>query len=291
MKADGAQKSKQIVGEFEWRRNRLLVQLGSSFFVDTPVILRVRGLDRIWLTRDERDEIGLNFIMPGPPGSPRAVMLDNTWIVPPDAAADVQCPPRGKTLRIDYPDGDRFEIAFSEIFSADAFRSRFPKDSIPWWASGDDLAEQLGQFPLTLAQVTSRSKGLFDFTPTATRLGGASFSDSLFQGNEVAMEVNPAPGRGGPVFEGDTLDIGHLASAEWPIVEGATFRNCVLRGPAMVAFVASSADGNDLIGDNIQIPRMPAGTVRFLGCVIEGCELLQITLISSPPATTQPEGA
>ncbi len=89
---------------------------------------------------------------------------------------------------------------------------------------------------------------------------------------------NPGPGEGGWIYEDEDLELAALVSPWWPIIEGATFRRCVLRGPAVINF-ADSTVGQITTTCDFGLPRatlapgftLPGGTLLFLGCVLEDC--------------------
>jgi hypothetical protein len=89
-----------IRGDFQWRREKTLFLLGSNFYANCRVPLRVRGQDFVWLTKDENGFDLVNLDLFASDGALAFSMRDNDWVVYSEVD-DLECPPAGKSLRID----------------------------------------------------------------------------------------------------------------------------------------------------------------------------------------------
>jgi hypothetical protein len=114
---------REIVGRFDWMRNRLLAVVGGNFYFETPVILQVRDAPIIWFNRDADEHLLLNLRMPTTSGERRAVIEDNYWLV--GAPEDVECPPSGRLVRMAYPNGDSVSVEFFEAETEDELVRRY----------------------------------------------------------------------------------------------------------------------------------------------------------------------
>lgn len=152
-----------VTGEFDYLRHDLAAIVGSNLYYEVDTLVMIDGERCVYFNRDEDDYLLLNFKMPSHSGVPRAWMEDNVWVVDP-GARHIECPPRGRFLKVEFDNGDFFRIEFREVSDADEFCRRFPKQS--------HTAEVL-TFPLTIAHLAERARdGLVEFGTDATRLPG-----------------------------------------------------------------------------------------------------------------------
>ena len=187
LKLNGLQRSVAIRGRFDWMRRDLLVICGGNFYTDVRTVLQVGTTRCIWLDHDERENLSISFCMPTMSADPRAYMVDNDWVVPPGAAADVVCPPSGKQLRVAYANGDRFQVAFREVRSLPALRARH--------SSASGLQGAGLNFPLTTVELWETAAGSsLEFGPHSTRLGGIQIRDSFMKNVGVGIQVGDAGG-------------------------------------------------------------------------------------------------
>ena len=188
LKREGKAQAEEIKGRFDWMRRELLTVVGASFFYECATILRINDRPCIWFNRDPDGSLLLNFRMPSITGEPRARIEDNGWIVPPDAA-DVVCPPRGRTLDIHYPNDDRLKIEFFNIEAPDALCDRYPDVNVRAWVS--NIA-----FPSTGVEITEKVSGtIIEFGPRSTRIGTNQIRNlfaARIGGGAIQLNVSPS---------------------------------------------------------------------------------------------------
>jgi hypothetical protein len=173
LKAAGREREDQVHGRFNWMRQQVLAVVGGNFYLETPIILQIQGQPVVWWNRDEDGFMLLNLQMLTASGQPRARIEDNDWITT-GAEADIECPPSGRRLRIDYSNGDQLCVEFATIDSEENLEScyadlfpelpplpGFERPPIP------DLSRIPGEvvFPITVAEVT------MNIADTTLRLG------------------------------------------------------------------------------------------------------------------------
>ncbi|WP_252852071.1 hypothetical protein [Aeoliella straminimaris] len=162
-KESGKGNASQVVGKFNWMRNRILAVIGGGFYFETAVVLQIREIPIIWFNRDPKDYLLLNFTLLGNSGEQRAYMRDNEWFNV-GGEEDIECPPSARSLKIEYPTGERMRIEFYEIDGAREFARRIPK------AEGflGDIT-----LPITAVEISYRVPGLnIDLSPKGTVLPG-----------------------------------------------------------------------------------------------------------------------
>jgi len=187
-KKEGRQRAEGVRGRFDWMRRDLLAVVGGSFYYQSPVIFRVNDKPCIWFNLDAEGYLLLNFQMPSISGEPRARIEDNGWIVPPDAAADVVCPPRGRTLEVRYSNDDRLKVEFFTIESQDTLAGRYPDANVERWASKLN-------FPSTGVEVSEKVSGTtIEFGPRATRIAGLHITNAFMMrisGAAIQLDLSP----------------------------------------------------------------------------------------------------
>lgn len=107
----------KVKGQFDWLRNDLLAVVGGNFYYDTLKVLQIDGHDVVWFKRDEEGYLRLNIKMLSVLPKERALIEDNIWTNIGDPK-DVNSPPQGKELRIDYENGDHLSVKFSVVKTA-----------------------------------------------------------------------------------------------------------------------------------------------------------------------------
>ena len=132
-------------------RRRALVLVGGNWYFETPIILRIGSTSAISLGRDEQGYLLLNLRMPSTSGQPRARMEGNFFTVGRDHVADVECAARGRTIKIVYPNGDRFKHQYRDIDGEEQLRGRY--DLLVEPSSVSSLID----FPVTVVEVTERT--------------------------------------------------------------------------------------------------------------------------------------
>ena len=181
MKRQGIDRSVAVQGRFDWMRQDLLAVVGGNFYYKTPVILEIGERPCVWFGQDASGYLLVNFWMPTLVGQPRAQIFENGWIVPPNAA-DVECPPNGRRLKVWYPDGDRLSVEFFEITEPRALLDRYQDARIDWT---DALT-----FPLTGVEIAERAIGTpIEFGPRETRMPGAIMRDCFASNSGVGIHI------------------------------------------------------------------------------------------------------
>jgi hypothetical protein len=185
LKREGLGRARSVEGEFDYLRRDLLVIVGSNAYYNVETILQI-GVNRaIFFNRDPDGYLLLNFQLPAADGNPRAWMEDNVWIVPP-GAANIECPPRGRYLAVQFENGDRFRIQYTEVANIEEYAAKFPKH--------DSLAE-LMIFPLSVAEFWETSVGAgIELGRGATRIGSNVIRDNTIAHSRVGIMMDaPAP--------------------------------------------------------------------------------------------------
>jgi len=156
-----------VAGRFDWLRHELLLVVGGSFYLRTPVAVRRRHEPLVWLTRDAEDHAVLNVSMWTTTDQPRMVMQESFWLSEGNPN-DLECPPSGRLVSVEYPGGDYLRVEFFELLDADAFGKRYSEAhwSLP--------------LPLTAVEIQMHVGGTgVEFGPRETSLGGAIIRGSL----------------------------------------------------------------------------------------------------------------
>lgn len=99
---------KNVQGRFNWLRNKILF-VGGGIHIEPKKILVIRGRPIIWFYRDSNGCFLLNIDMCSLTGEKRIKIEDNFWIQE-GQPHDLQCPPSGKYLRVEFYNGDFLEI-------------------------------------------------------------------------------------------------------------------------------------------------------------------------------------
>jgi hypothetical protein len=181
MKRDGRDRSAAVQGRFDWMRRDLLAVVGGNFYYKTLVILEIGPRPCIWFGQDDNGYLLVNFWMPSLVGQPRAQIFENGWIVPP-TAADVECPPNGRRLKVWYHNGDRLNVEFFEIPDPTTLINRYQDARIDW---ANDIT-----FPITGVEIAERATGTpIEFGPRQTRMPGAVMRDCFFSNNGVGVHI------------------------------------------------------------------------------------------------------
>lgn len=86
-------------GSFPWKRKHLVVMVAGFTSVDSTVLLRIRGKDIVWLSRDTLGHQLLNLDLFDSRGTPILSMRDNDWILHAHVE-DFECPPSTHALLV-----------------------------------------------------------------------------------------------------------------------------------------------------------------------------------------------
>lgn len=168
-------------GKFDWMRRELLVVVGGNFYHETPIAVQFRGEPVVWLNRDPEGNLLVNLAMLSASGEPRASMQDNFWTAlgTPD---DVECPPSGRKLKIQYSNDDQLGIEFFPVSSVTDITARYPGAGAEQWGIG---------YPITAVEVQMRVGGTpIEFGPRSTQLGGAQMTNCFSSHCGVGLSFN-----------------------------------------------------------------------------------------------------
>ncbi len=171
-----------VAGRFNWMRQEVLVRVGGNFYYRTPVVFELGSMPCIWLSRDEQQNLMVNFRMPTTSGCPRASIIDNFWSVPTDVD-ELVCPPMGRLIEVAYNNGDKFKAEFFEVVDLAALRTKYPR----WSGAGsEDLP-----FPLTVAEVWETAGGTdLEFGPNQSQVGGVAMSECFMSNCGAGIHVD-----------------------------------------------------------------------------------------------------
>ena len=151
LKQMGRPQVDEIRGQLTWMRRRVLALIGGNWYYDTPVILQIGSTNAISFGRDQDGYLLLNLRMPTLSGQPRARIEENFFTVARDHVADIECAAGGRTITIDYANGDRFQHQYRDIADEDVLRDRYGSQVGPRRVSG------MIDFPLTVVEVSERT--------------------------------------------------------------------------------------------------------------------------------------
>jgi hypothetical protein len=188
LKQSGRPEAADVRGELTWMRRRVLALVGGNWYYETPTILQVGSTNAISLGRDEEGYLLLDLRMPSLSGQPRARIEENFFTVGRDHVADIECAARGRTIKIDYPNGDRFRHEYRDIIDEEALRERYGA------LVGSSRVSGMIQFPVTVVEVSEQTKNFrLDFDPLTTRLGGVQMTGGWFIHNGVGVHLEVTP--------------------------------------------------------------------------------------------------
>lgn len=170
--------SERVRGNFEWRRNKLLVMVGGNFYYEVLRPLVIDNHNVISTSRDEDGYLMLSIKMLSKSKGERLVMSDNFWdnIGHP---TDFRCPPSGKEIEITYDNNDYLSIEFYEITSGVEFRERFntaPPDYI--------------EFPITISEINLKIPDAdIILSPGGSNIATNVFKGNFFYGGLIGMSI------------------------------------------------------------------------------------------------------
>lgn len=170
-----------VQGKFNWMRNRLLAVVGGNFFYETPIIFQFKGTPIIWIERDDKGYLLLNFFMLTITGKPRTYMKNNEWFTA-GGEEDIECPPSARCLKVSYPNGDSLSIEFFDLKSLDDAKKRYSDVSVERWPI---------DFPITAVEITNviADSGL-EFNARETTISTNIFKGNFMSGGSVGLAVD-----------------------------------------------------------------------------------------------------
>lgn len=171
----------KIIGRFDWMRNCILAVVGGNFYYETPIIFQFRQQPAIWFNRDSEGYFLLNIKMLSIVREPRLCVEDNFWIETGNPV-DLESPPSGKLLKVEYANGDKIRIEFMELNSIEDIIKRYPDSSPNSWGI---------QFPITAVEIQEKVGGTeFEFGPRYSKLPGNNiFKNCFFRSCSVGLSI------------------------------------------------------------------------------------------------------
>lgn len=180
----------EIVGRFDWMRDKLLAVVGGNLYFDVPVPLQVEGRPCIWFNRSDDGHFLLNVDMPTLSGKPRLKIEDNFWISTgePD---DLECPPKGTLVAATYRNGDILRVEFAEMASEEAFIAKYP-----FLAKMIQRHPQEGMFPCAVVEIRMGIvASVIDLGPKGSRFrpGRIEMSGTFMSRCAVGLSLGQPP--------------------------------------------------------------------------------------------------
>jgi hypothetical protein len=114
-KIHGKENNKQVIGRFDWMRNKFLSILGGGLYYEIPCLLRIDGHPIIGFHRNAEGYLLLNVVpVIMDPKDERFQLKDNNWILSGQPSV-FECPQDGRLIHVVYPNGDMVHVEFSKI--------------------------------------------------------------------------------------------------------------------------------------------------------------------------------
>lgn len=183
MKKNAKLDFKNIQGDFEWMRRKVLLIAGGNFYYNNKISIKLRNKPLIWFKTDERGYKLLNLMLHNINGELILHIENNIWIVKKDVV-DVECPPSGKELKIYFENGNNIRLRFSEITSQ--------TDKILKYPALNDV-EFVGDYPLSTLSVSMKLKSYeVDFQARKTIINGkngVTLSNCYLGNNYVGLSL------------------------------------------------------------------------------------------------------
>ena len=210
LKKQGRARSRSIEGKFEYMRQDAVVVIGTVAHYNPKTVLEINGRRCIYFERDSDGFLTMSFEMPSSAGYPRVQMRDNVWTIPPDARS-VTCPPRGRLLKVEFANGDVFEMRLVE---AESMQDLIAKTGNP---SVRSLQNDL-TFPITILNFWERSaSGAIEFGRHSTQVGGITMTNCTMKEVQTVFSLEiPKHRLFSPGISGETFDILDRALADSP---------------------------------------------------------------------------
>ncbi|MEB3286254.1 MAG: hypothetical protein VKJ04_02000 [Vampirovibrionales bacterium] len=177
MKANGRQNAENTRWKFKWRRNEILLLVGSNWFYRNQIAIQSGNQPVVWFTRDDDGYLLLNVHMLTTSGEARAEILDNEWVSTGNEA-DIEAPPLARKVKISYPNGDMLKVEFNPLDSFEEAQAAYPPISESW-----NL-----QFPLVVVEVEMNVAN----SPVRLNSRETAFATNRMMGCFVASSGGPA---------------------------------------------------------------------------------------------------
>lgn len=186
MKERGKSEEIAVQGRFNWMRRAFMVNLGTDFCLNMPIILSYGDYPVVWFSRNANGYLLLNLEMLTGTCEPRLSMRNNDWVMV-GSPKDFECPPSGRLIDARYANGDRLRLEFSDISNADDFEKRYHVMPPSIWSSA---------FPLTVIDFIIYVEGGDISINSKSTIIGNSHSRGNFMSNAPgALKIKPDPAR------------------------------------------------------------------------------------------------
>jgi hypothetical protein len=168
----------------------MLAVVGGNFYFEVPVVIQAGEQPVVWFGRDNDGLLLLNVRMLTKSNDGRALIEDNYWLAE-GVEADIECPPSGKRLRIDYATGDHLQVQFRNIEDEEELVSRY-RTSVPRLPVlvGEQAPQLEVSFPLTAVEIEMEVAGTaIRFGPGETKVGGVTIAGSWMIRGAVGIQI------------------------------------------------------------------------------------------------------
>jgi hypothetical protein len=177
IKENAKENSSVVTGHFDWMRNDLLAIVGCNYFYRTPIIFEFKGQPIIWFNRDEEGNFLLNVKMLSTSIGPRLFIEDNFWTNEGNPI-DLEAPPSGKLIKVNYENEDSLKVEFFEIALRDDLLNRYPNFSLLWKI----------KFPITAVEIHYKVGNTeIEFGPQYTTIPGIKTYNGFFDNCKVGI--------------------------------------------------------------------------------------------------------
>ena len=174
-----------LEGKFEWLRNELLIVIGGNIFINSKIAIQHKSEKVIWFTRDHNNNILLNIHMLTDDKVLKTEMIENVWYEYGNAK-DIICPPSGKSLFIEYSDGDRIGLEYKVIKDSKSLLGKYEIE----------FDFSTFAFPITAVEISLVQKEYgINISPKYLEIGkGNHFNHCVIQNREIAILLNDEDG-------------------------------------------------------------------------------------------------
>jgi hypothetical protein len=171
-----------VAGTFDWRRRELLAVVGGNLYFETPVMVQWREAPLIWFERDDQRNLLLSARMLSASSEPRLWLDNNDWHLE-GSAVDLQSPPNGRLISVQYPNGDSLRVEFLDLDSAAVAATRYSHFRAATW--------QQFTFPITAVELQMQVGGTSCyFGPTESRFGGVRMTGCVSKNGSVGLALS-----------------------------------------------------------------------------------------------------
>lgn len=169
-----------VAGKFNYLRNNILMYAGGNYYYNNlKAEICLGKYPLIWFEKDENDMKLLNIILFDKTGKIFFHLENNSWKIK-DGVKDIDCPPNGRSLRVDFINGNYVKIEFKELESINDLSKNISQNYISSF-------EQ--KLPITLLKVNLKLIEFnINFQANKMLLGNSIMTDCLFSENNVGIQ-------------------------------------------------------------------------------------------------------